>query len=223
MPFEQLPLWRVVTALIGFAAIAPACSAALIPTSSQIEGPYYRIGSPARTTIRQTSDSANLLTIIGRVLDKNGTPIGNAWLDFWHADAAGNYDLTSSAYLYRGHQFTDAEGNYTLQTILPGEYSSRPVRHIHVKVDTVANPTNAMLTTQLYFGAANGVGGLPAELFVTPATDASGNLTATFDFVLNTIVPEPGSHLLLMFGFGWLACQRRVHLGFRTPMAIHRC
>ena len=57
----------------------------------------------------------------------------------------GNYD--NVGFRLRGHQFTDAEGRYPLQTIVPGLYPGR-TRHIHVKVQA---PNGPILTTQLYF------------------------------------------------------------------------
>jgi protocatechuate 3,4-dioxygenase beta subunit len=47
----------------------------------------------------------------------------------------------------RGHQFTDANGRYRLETIVPGLYPGR-TRHFHVKVQA---PHGRVLTTQLYF------------------------------------------------------------------------
>jgi protocatechuate 3,4-dioxygenase beta subunit len=71
------------------------------------------------------------LLVAGYVLDQNCQPIQNAWLDFWQADANGAYDNTG--YVLRGHQFTDGQGRYYLETVLPGEYPGRPP-HIHLKI-----------------------------------------------------------------------------------------
>ena len=68
-----------------------------------------------------------------------------ALLDFWHADEQGDYD--NRAFRYRGHQFTDADGRWRLETILPAVYPGR-TRHIHVKVQPAGG---RILTTQLYF------------------------------------------------------------------------
>ncbi len=72
-------------------------------------------------------------------------PLANALLDFWQCDDAGVYD--TRGFKLRGNQFTDAEGRYRLDTIVPGLYPGR-TRHIHVKLqptgaDTPANPGNA--------------------------------------------------------------------------------
>ena len=86
------------------------------------------------------------LILVGYVLDQNCQPLPNAWLDFWQADANGEYD--NAGYRLRGHQFTDAQGRYYLETILPGLYSSRPIEHIHVKVRPEGGQE---ITSQLYF------------------------------------------------------------------------
>ena len=66
-------------------------------------------------------------------------------MELWHADEAGAYD--KSGFKLRGHQFTDAEGRWWFDTIVPGLYPGR-TRHFHLKVQ---KPGGAILTTQLYF------------------------------------------------------------------------
>ncbi len=80
-------------------------------------------------------------------------PVAGALLDFWHADADGEYDL--DGFRLRGHQFTDGEGHFSLETVMPGLYPGR-TRHIHVKVQAPGGP---ILTTQLYFRESRGIGG----------------------------------------------------------------
>ena len=59
------------------------------PTENNIEGPYYRPGSPAW----KTPDAAGeKLAVSDRVMDQDCNPIPGAVLDFWQADANGNYD-----------------------------------------------------------------------------------------------------------------------------------
>jgi protocatechuate 3,4-dioxygenase beta subunit len=79
------------------------------------------------------------------VLGTDCKPLAGALLDFWHADQHGEYD--NAGFGFRGHQFTDAEGRYRLETIVPGEYPGR-TRHIHAKVQASGG---SVLTTQLYF------------------------------------------------------------------------
>jgi protocatechuate 3,4-dioxygenase beta subunit len=120
------------------------------------------------------------MRLSGRVLTGHCEPIAGALIDIWHADATGTYDL--QGYRYRGHLFSDADGAYTIATIVPGIYEGR-TRHIHVRVQP---PSRAILTTQLYFPRekANAWDGLfDRALLMHTAADAA-LLTATFDFVL---------------------------------------
>ncbi|WP_433269875.1 dioxygenase [Actinosynnema sp. CS-041913] len=116
-------------------------------TPPVIEGPYFRRDSPLRTNLRTTGVSGVLLSLTGFVYDVRCRPLANVLLDFWQADQRGQYDNTTAAYRMRGHQFTDAGGRYTLETIVPKDYPGR-TPHIHVKVQA---PRGPVLTTQLYF------------------------------------------------------------------------
>ncbi len=148
-------------------------------TPAQTEGPYFKPGSPARTSLIESGMSGTRLVLSGRVLTLACAPVAGATLDFWQADAGGTYD--NSGYRLRGHQLTDAAGRYYLETILPGEYPGR-TEHIHVKVRA---PGKAVLTTQLYFPdvARNQQDSIfDPHLLVTMQNTATGK-AAIFDFV----------------------------------------
>ena len=113
------------------------------------------------------------LILVGYVLDQNCQPLSNTWLDFWQADANGEYD--NSGFRLRGHQFTDAQGRYYLETILPGLYSSRPIEHIHVKVRPEGGQE---ITSQLYF-PQQAIEGLTVDL-----EDRGDYSVAYFNFVV---------------------------------------
>ena len=114
-------------------------------TPEETEGPYYKAGSPEQANLLQAGMSGTKIVITGYVYTADCKPIANALLDFWQADANGNYD--NSGYTLRGHQFTDANGRYQLTTVVPGLYAGR-TEHIHVKVQA---PNGKMITTQLFF------------------------------------------------------------------------
>ena len=154
-----------------------ACPTQLTPP--QTEGPYFKPGSPARTSLIESGITGTRLVLSGRVLTLACAPVAGATLDFWQADAGGTYD--NNGYQLRGHQLTDAAGRYSLETILPGEYPGR-TEHIHVKVGA---PGKAVLTTQLYFPdvARNQQDSIfDPHLLVTMQNTATGK-AATFDFV----------------------------------------
>ncbi|HLY25793.1 MAG TPA: hypothetical protein VKQ72_05600 [Aggregatilineales bacterium] len=131
---------------------SPLCVAPAKPTTAQTEGPFYKAGSPERASLLEPGLKGVPILITGYVLATDCTPIAHAWLDFWQADASGKYD--NQGYRLRGHLYTDQTGQFTLTTIMPGEYSPRTV-HIHVKIQALGGP---VFTTQFYFPnvAANG-------------------------------------------------------------------
>jgi protocatechuate 3,4-dioxygenase beta subunit len=169
-------------ALALIAAVrAGACPGGATPALT--EGPFYSRGSPERTVLREPSSAGRRLVITGIVYDDECRPVAGAWLDFWQADARGRYD--NQGFALRGHQFTDAQGRYTLDTVVPGDYAGR-TSHIHVKVRA---PSGPVITTQLYLpgrehAARNSADAIFDErLLVTAGEDASG-VRATFDFKL---------------------------------------
>jgi protocatechuate 3,4-dioxygenase beta subunit len=152
-------------------------------TVAETEGPYYKSGSPETTTLVQDAMPGQIITITGQVLDQSGHPVANALLDFWQANANGVYD--NSGYTLRGHQLTDANGSYTLTTVVPGLYPGR-TEHIHVKVQA---PGGSMLTTQLFFPgvAENSRDSIYDPSLLLNITDnGDGTLSGSYTFVVAT-------------------------------------
>ena len=161
------------------AAGSGACSGQ--PTPAQTEGPYFKPGSPMRTSLVAPGMAGTRLALSGRVLSRDCRPNSGARLDFWQADSSGNYD--NAGYRLRGNQSTGPDGRYVLETIVPGKYPGR-TEHIHVKLQA---PGSGALTTQLYFPgvSANQQDSIfDARLLLKVQPSATG-LTATFDFILD--------------------------------------
>ncbi len=156
-----------------------------IDTDDNIEGPFYKPGAPFRTALADPAMAGTKLTVSGRVLSERCAPLAGALLDVWQANDAGQYD--NVGFILREKLYTDADGNYQVQTIVPGRYLNGPTyrpSHIHVKASA---PGFATLTTQLYFA------GDPfnaSDAFIKPSlimaiTDVGdGSKRASFDFVL---------------------------------------
>jgi protocatechuate 3,4-dioxygenase beta subunit len=156
----------------------PTCNG--VATISQTEGPFYKPNSPEHTSLREPGIAGTPLTVTGYVLSTTCKPIAHALLDFWQADSNGNYDNTG--FRLRGHQYTDNQGRYTLETIVPGEYPGR-TRHIHVKVQASNGP---VLTTQLYFPgeARNDSDGIFSPELLMHVQQTSHGEQATFNFII---------------------------------------
>ncbi len=100
-------------------SVTPACAEGDAPTtSSEIEGPFYTRSTPRRTTLLEPSLPGRRLRLVGRVLDPGCRPIPGVVLDFWQADSNGVYD--NDGFRLRGHQFSDPQGLYSLETVVPG-------------------------------------------------------------------------------------------------------
>jgi protocatechuate 3,4-dioxygenase beta subunit len=126
-------------------APTPDCDDGDEPTASETEGPFFTPKSPERTSLLEPGMPGTRIVLTGRVLSPGCQPLAGALLDFWHADDSGEYD--NQGYRCRGHQFSDADGRYRLETVVPGLYPGR-TRHFHVKVQPKGG---RVLTTQLYF------------------------------------------------------------------------
>jgi protocatechuate 3,4-dioxygenase beta subunit len=160
----------------------PACHDGDEPTVRQTEGPYFKAGSPQRTNLVEIGVQGTRLTLTGYVLSRSCQPIANVKLDFWQADGAGNYD--NGGYRLRGYQLTDAQGRYTLETVIPGLYPGR-TEHIHFKAQAPGKPE---LTSQLYFPgvAQNRSDGIYDEALLIDLKDGpSGTKLGGFNIILN--------------------------------------
>lgn len=158
----------------------PACRAGRL-TPEQTEGPYYKEGSPQRDRLAASAPGQKLI-LSGSVRSSDCRAVAHAELQFWQADAKGQYD--NSGFRLRGHEFTDARGGYRVQTIVPGLYTGR-TRHIHVKVRAPGGPA---LTTQLYFPdePQNRADAIFDPALVLPVSRTGSTWTARFDFVIRT-------------------------------------
>jgi protocatechuate 3,4-dioxygenase beta subunit len=157
-----------------------ACSDKGDPTPPQMAGPYFKPRSPERASLLTPGTKGTKIVLTGVVLSTICQPVPGGLLDFWQCDSDGNYDTTG--YALRGHQFTDADGRYRLETIVPAVYPGR-TRHIHVRVQA---PNQPVLTTQLYFpGEPGNDGDFLFRRDLLMAIQEQGNAkVARFDFVL---------------------------------------
>ncbi|TGS85049.1 protocatechuate 3,4-dioxygenase subunit alpha [Mesorhizobium sp. M3A.F.Ca.ET.174.01.1.1] len=141
---------------------------------SQTAGPYVHIGltpnfcgiggvyaSDLGSTTVNDQTRGERIELRIRVLDGTGTPLRDALIEIWQADAAGLYnspaELRGTAdpnFLGWGRQPTDMETGICLfQTIKPGRVPFRDGRLMapHITLWIVARGINIGLHTRLYF------------------------------------------------------------------------
>jgi hypothetical protein len=110
-----------------------ALAATLTPTFGWVDLPEYRGWMPggpvvpSRTSLLEPGIEGERLAVTGQVLTRHGAPVPDARLEFWQADATGEYDRSGNK--LRGVQRTTADGRFFLETIMPG-YTGQ-IRHIN--------------------------------------------------------------------------------------------
>lgn len=152
------------------------------PTPPQTAGPFFKPASPERRSLIEPGIAGEYFVLAGFVVSTGCVPVANALVDLWHADADGRYD--NQGFRLRGHQYTDAQGRYSFETIVPGNYGPR-TRHYHLKVQAPGRP---VLTTQLYFPGEDRNGSdflFRPELLMTVSQGETAIRHGRFDFVLD--------------------------------------
>jgi protocatechuate 3,4-dioxygenase beta subunit len=158
----------------------PACGSGEV-TPQQTAGPFFKPASPERASLIEPETHGNRFVLEGLVLSTRCAPVANALVELWHAGADGRYD--NQGFRLRGHQYTDAEGRYSFETIMPGTYGPR-TRHYHVKVQA---PDRPVLTTQVYFPGEkrNATDFLFRPDLLMMVSQAETTKHGRFDFVLD--------------------------------------
>jgi protocatechuate 3,4-dioxygenase, alpha subunit len=136
----------------------------LIPASSQTVGPYFKIGLeymidrvPGANGNREAT-----VELRGRVLDRDGSPVPDAMLEFW-SPANGAQDVSVSsqkATVPEGFRraVTDLEGNYSI--VMNRPVVVRPEDHTvqapHMLVLVFARGLLRHLISRVYFEGEHG-------------------------------------------------------------------
>lgn len=132
-------------------------------TPRATEGPFYPTRSMRVPDIdndlvkiagRVREAGGEIITLKGKISDRNGNPMAGARIEIWQCDVNGKYlhpgddraVLYDQAFQGFGHDIADDKGNYVFRTIKPTKYPGR-TPHIHVKV---FGGTQELLTTQFY-------------------------------------------------------------------------
>jgi protocatechuate 3,4-dioxygenase beta subunit len=179
------------------------------------EGPFYPDKLPLDTDndLLVINDSitpavGEITHLTGRVLNSNGEPIRNAFVEIWQVDNNGAYlhsgtsnrDRRDTNFQGYGRFLTDTKGQYYFRTIKPVAYPGR-TPHIHYGI---SRNGRRIYTTQLFVnghpqndadGVLRGVRDPLARETVlvdfNPIEESKiGELTANFDIVLGVTAQE---------------------------------
>lgn len=138
------------------------------------QGPFYTANAPLIVNNQLASQTEQgmrlILSGIVQTLDCAAI-IPDTLIDVWHANDAGAYDTVG--YTLRGITYSNAQGFYLIETILPGKYlngSSYRPSHIHFKITPPGFPT---IITQLYFEGDSDIPGDPAASITSGVFDAT--------------------------------------------------
>ena len=150
-------------------------------TPSQTVGPFFkpaliRAGDESLITPKSRGDR---ITIEGCVLDGDATPVSDAMLELWQANADGRYDhpddsqekLLDPDFQGFGRVATDERGRFRFYTIKPGSVPGpgNLLQAPHINVSIFARGLLKRLSTRIYF---------------------PGNPLNAADVVLNSVAPE---------------------------------
>jgi len=159
---------------------APSCTGSRKPTPATREE-FYKPDAPERTWLRTADVTGTPLRVSGAVIGLKCGVIKDARIEFWQADALGQYDVTG--FRLRGQQQTTVKGEFHVETIVPGAAAGRAER-LHVRVTP---PNHAALSTEWFFpdDPARAADQLyRPELLLTAVPGASGR-AVTFDVVFD--------------------------------------
>jgi len=139
-----LPGLAVADAVLAFET--QEARASLKPTPRNETGPFYKRLAPNSAHLRGAGDPGLPLRVDGRVRNVRGEVMPVAKVEIWQADHLGSYDL--EGFRYRASLSSDASGQYSFDSVMPGHYPGRVCQHIHYAVTA---PGHKPLITQLYF------------------------------------------------------------------------
>jgi len=102
------------------------------------------------------------IAIEGRVIDGDGTPVSDAMVEVWQANAAGRYDHPEDCQDRRpidpnfhgfGRVATDPDGRFRLRTVKPGTVpgAGEVAQAPHINVSVFARGLLKRLATRIYF------------------------------------------------------------------------
>jgi hydroxyquinol 1,2-dioxygenase len=182
-------------------------------TENTVLGPFYVPDSPIRefgASMLVDPDDGDRVVIRGTVTNADGEPLAGAVLDCWQNATAGYYAVQQmddqSPENLRGIYTTDDQGRYEIRTVRPVPYPipydgpvgallsansrnfMRPGHtHVWLKADGYKELITHVFDTASDYLHDDAVFGVRDSLITSFAPDESGELTTTYDFVLDRV------------------------------------
>ena len=179
----------------------------LIVTPSQTVGPFYHfaLDRPDWSDLTVGGVKGEKIRIEGRILDGEGTPCPDAFLEIWQANSSGKYNHTEDTQDRKpdaqfrgfGRASADAQGVYRFTTIKPGPVPGpgNTLQAPHINVTVFARGLLKHLVTRIYFadhGEANEADPLLSSIddpavrktIIVEKADGTGMPIYRFDVVL---------------------------------------
>jgi catechol 1,2-dioxygenase len=102
-------------------------------------GPFYRAGSPQKTSLCDAKEPGDPFLFEGRVLS-DCRPVAGALIEVWHADTHGVYDMLAeqkprdpNVFHLRAMIHAGKDGSFAFDTVIPGHYATR-AKHLHFAI-----------------------------------------------------------------------------------------
>ena len=131
------------------------------PTPSQTVGPFFHFALPYDAGPRLAgADRPGAITLSGRVLDGDGTPIPDAMVEIWQADEHGRLESVGVLHEVSGDDFrgfgrcaTSADGGYDFRTVKPGVVPTTDgvQQAPHIAMSVFARGLLQRVVTRVYF------------------------------------------------------------------------
>jgi protocatechuate 3,4-dioxygenase alpha subunit len=132
-------------------------------TPSQTVGPFFHfvLAHSGDEVLASDATKGERIVIEGRVLDGEGTPLDDAMVEIWQANAAGRYDHADDrqqkpldpAFHGFGRCCTNADGRFRFDTVRPGPVPGpgNTLQAPHINVAVFARGMLKQLMTRIYF------------------------------------------------------------------------
>jgi protocatechuate 3,4-dioxygenase alpha subunit len=122
------------------------------PSGSQTVGPFFSfaLNHDHWNDLTAASPPGEKIRIVGRLLDGDGGPIADGFVEIRQADAAGSY--AGGDFIGFGRCASDVDGIYSFLTIRPGAVpSAHGLQAPHIAVSIFARGLLRQLMTRMYF------------------------------------------------------------------------